>query len=79
MYFNNNDFLTLFIIVSVQYNMDLMMVHQKNHTISDDQQQMYLQRLCHTLDKLSQLDGGEYIMLHNPKKPFQVKIYQLCM
>lgn len=54
------------------------MIQQKIPIISDDQQQMYLQRLCLTLDKLSQLDGGEYIMLHNPKKPFQIEIYQLC-
>lgn len=59
-----------------------MMIQQKNsenNFISDDQQQMYLQRLYLTLDKLSQLDKGEYVMLHNPKKPFQVEIYQSCV
>lgn len=58
------------------------MIQQKNgenSIISDDKQQMYLKRLHLTLNKLSQLDGGEYVMLHNPKKPFEVEIYQLCM
>jgi hypothetical protein len=38
---------------------------------------MRLQRLYITLDKLSKLDTGEYVLLHNPKKPFQVEVYQL--
>lgn len=39
--------------------------------------QMRLQRLYMTLEKISQLDKGEYVLLHNPKKPFQVEVYQL--
>lgn len=69
-------------IVSVQYNMDIMMV--KNHfnieNYSKDLEnikQMRLQRLYKTLEKLSQLDIGEYVLLHKPKNPFQVEVYQL--
>lgn len=70
-----------FFPVSVQYNMDIMMIKgktnlfQRNNSVSDIKKQMYLQRLYTTLDKLSQLDKGEYIMLHNPKKPYQVELY----
>lgn len=46
--------------------------------ISEEKKQMYLQRLYLTLDTFSQLDQGEYVMLHNPKKPFQVDVYQSC-
>lgn len=68
-----------FALVSVQYNMDIMMVKQKffdDSLISDDQKQVCLKRLYLTLQKLSQLDEGKYVMLHNPKKPFQVELYQ---
>jgi len=60
--------------------MDIMMIKRKffdDNLISDNQKQVYLQRLYLTLHKLSQLDGGKYVMLHNPKKPFQVELYQL--
>lgn len=55
-----------------------MMVKQKNFdSINlENEKQMYFQRLYLTLDKLDQLDAGEYVMLHNPKKPFQVELYQ---
>lgn len=55
-----------------------MMIKQKNieSTNLEDKKQTYLQRLYLTLDKLTQLDAGEYVMLHNPKKPFQVELYQ---
>lgn len=44
--------------------------------ISDEKKQMHLQRLHQTIDKLTQLDEGEYFMLHNPKSPFEVNLYQ---
>lgn len=63
--------------------MDIMMNKQKNvessNLISDDKKQMYLQRLYLTIEKFSQLDKGEYVMLHNPKNPFQNEVYQSSM
>lgn len=59
------------------------MIKQKNvqsaNLISDDKKRMYLQRLYLTLDKFSQLDKGKYVMLHNPKNPYQNEIYQPSM
>lgn len=43
--------------------------------ISDVNKQMYLQRLYQTLDKCSQLEKGQYMMLHNPKKPFEIELF----
>jgi len=74
-----NQRLNVFVIVSVQHNMDIMMIKQKffeDSLLSDNQKQTYLHRLYLTLQKLSQLDEGKYVMLHNPKKPFQVELYQ---
>ncbi|XP_050529480.1 uncharacterized protein LOC126899028 isoform X2 [Daktulosphaira vitifoliae] len=68
-------------LVSVQYNMDLMMLKEKTaDTISiklDEIKHTLLQRLVWTFEKLKQLDVGEYVLLHNPKKPFFIEIYQL--
>lgn len=68
-------------LVSVQYNMNIMMI-KRNKTIDDliseENKQMYFQRLYLTLETFGQLDRGEYVMLHNPKKPFQVDVYQSC-
>lgn len=47
-----------------------------NELITETKKQMYLQRLYTTIDKFTQIDKGEYVMLHNPKKPFQVELYQ---
>lgn len=58
------------------------MIKQKNvesNVNLDKKKQVCLQRLYLTLDKLTQLDKGEYVMLHNPKKPFQVELYQSSM
>ncbi|XP_015370182.1 PREDICTED: uncharacterized protein LOC107166134 isoform X3 [Diuraphis noxia] len=67
-------------LVSVQHNMDLMQVKWTIGEIesisSKGKDQIYLQRLYITVDKLSQLDKGEYVLLHNPKKPFHVDVYQ---
>lgn len=66
-------------LVSVQYNMDIMMIKKNNpieDLISDANKQMYLQRLYQTLDKCLQLDEGQYMMLHNPKKPFEIELFQ---
>lgn len=50
--------------------------HVESSVNFDKKKQVCLQRLYLTLDKLSQLDKGEYVMLHNPKKSFQVELYQ---
>lgn len=67
-------------LVSVQHNMDLMLVkwtiEEIQNLSSNGKDQMYLQRLYLTLDKLTQLGQGEYVLLHNPKKPFHVDLYQ---
>lgn len=55
------------------------MIKKKNvesNSYLDEKKQVCLQRLYLTLDKLKQLDRGEYVMLHNPKKPLQVELYQ---
>jgi len=60
--------------------MDLMMakwtIEEIESITSNGKNQMYLQRLYITLDKLTQLDKGEYVLLHNPKKPFHIDVYQ---
>lgn len=67
-------------LVSVQHNMDLMQVkyamEETESLNSNGKDQKYLQRLYLTLDKLTQLGKGEYVLLHNPKKPFHVDLYQ---
>lgn len=62
--------------------MDIMMIKNNLNVENDCKdlegiKQMRLQRLYITLEKLLQLDTGEYVLLHNPKKPFQVEVYQL--
>ncbi|XP_025425073.1 uncharacterized protein LOC112693992 isoform X2 [Sipha flava] len=79
-YFRNPK--TKITLFSVQYNMDIMMVKKclNIENCSENLERvkkMRLQRLYITLDKLSKLDTGEYVLLHNPKKPFQVEVYQL--
>ncbi|XP_025200311.1 uncharacterized protein LOC112598152 [Melanaphis sacchari] len=70
-------------LVSVQHNMDLMQVkriiEETESVSSNGNDQKYLQRLYLTLDKLTQLSKGEYVLLHNPKKPFHVDLYQSSM
>uniref|UniRef100_A0A2S2NRB6 NMDA receptor-regulated protein 2 n=2 Tax=Schizaphis graminum TaxID=13262 RepID=A0A2S2NRB6_SCHGA len=70
-------------LVSVQHNMDLMQVKwtidETESLSSNGKDQKYLQRLYLTLDKLTQLGKGEYVLLHNPKKPFHVDLYQSSM
>jgi len=60
--------------------MDLMQakwtVEEIESLSSNGKDQMYLQRLYLTIDKLTQLGKGEYVLLHNPKKPFLVDLYQ---
>ncbi|CAI6363938.1 unnamed protein product [Macrosiphum euphorbiae] len=68
-------------LVSVQHhNMDLMQVkwtiEEVESLSSNGLDQIYLQRLYLTLEKLTQLGKGEYVLLHNPKKPFHVDVYQ---
>ncbi|XP_050428665.1 uncharacterized protein LOC126838350 [Adelges cooleyi] len=67
-------------LVSVQYNMDLMMIKERQAdkicTKIDEKKQSYLLRLLLMFEKLKQLDEGDYVLLHNPKKPFQIEIYQ---
>ncbi|VVC29676.1 Hypothetical protein CINCED_3A005278 [Cinara cedri] len=67
-----------FSIVSVQYNLDIMMIKKENRVddlLSDTTKQIYFQRLYQTLDKCLQLDEGRYMMLHNPKKPFEIELF----
>jgi hypothetical protein len=63
--------------------MDLMQVKwtidETESLSSNGKDQKYLQRLYLTLDKLTQLGKGEYVLLHNPKKPFHVDLYQSSM
>ncbi|CAH1736126.1 unnamed protein product [Aphis gossypii] len=60
--------------------MDLMQVkytmEETESLNSNGKDQKYLQRLNLTLDKLTQLGKGEYVLLHNPKKTFHVDLYQ---
>lgn len=71
---------TKLVLVSVQHNMDLMQVkwgvEEVESLSSNGKDQIYLQRLYLTIDKLTQLGKGEYVLLHNPKKPFHVDLYQ---
>lgn len=45
----------------------------------DDKKQLYLQRLYRTIDRCTQLNKGDYIMFHNPKKSSQVELHQANM
>lgn len=45
----------------------------------DDKKQIYLQRLYRTIDRCTQLNKGDYIMFHNPKKSSQVELHQKNM
>jgi len=56
------------------------MIKQKyfknNNFLSDDIKQKLLHRLYLTIDKLSQFDRGDYLLLHNPRKKLQIEIYK---